>query len=97
MRPPRAPAGRVPGLLQLPHPRSGDATQFASATDGDAAAMDIWLRDLLAFLEEDRQLVESAQRGYRGGFVPGPPHALERRILHWQAIYKKALPQVMAT
>ena len=94
------PEGRIALLEFLPISPETCLMQlrlFASATDGDAAAMDIWLRGLLAFLEEDRQLVESAQRGYRGGFVPGPPHALERRILHWQAIYKKALPQVMAT
>ena len=53
---------------------------------------DAWLNDLLGFLEEDRQLVESAQRGYESGITPGPVHRLEERILHWQRIYRQQLP-----
>ena len=94
------PEGRIALLEFLPISPDACLMQlrlFASATDSDAAEMDIWLKGVLAFLEEDRQLVESAQQGYHRGFEPGPPHALERRILHWQAIYRKALPQVMVT
>jgi phenylpropionate dioxygenase-like ring-hydroxylating dioxygenase large terminal subunit len=46
-----------------------------------------WIADLRSFLEEDRALVEAAQRGYLSGLVPGPAHRLEQRILHQQAIY----------
>ena len=55
-------------------------------------ATDIWLTSLLGFLEEDRKLVESAQRGYDSGITPGPAHRLEDRILHWQRIYRQQLP-----
>jgi phenylpropionate dioxygenase-like ring-hydroxylating dioxygenase large terminal subunit len=46
-----------------------------------------WLESMLLFLEEDRRLVESAQRGYRGGLMPGPPHRLEQRLLQQQRLY----------
>jgi phenylpropionate dioxygenase-like ring-hydroxylating dioxygenase large terminal subunit len=46
-----------------------------------------WLEAMLTFLEEDRRLVESAQRGYRSGQVPGPAHRLEQRILQHQQLY----------
>ncbi|MEB3264374.1 MAG: aromatic ring-hydroxylating dioxygenase subunit alpha [Synechococcus sp.] len=51
---------------------------------GGAAA---WLEGMLAFLEEDRRLVESAQRGYASGLAPGPPHRLEQRLLQHQRLY----------
>ncbi len=54
--------------------------QHASAVDG-------WLEGMQAFLEEDRRLVESAQRGYASGLEPGPPHRLEQRLLQHQALY----------
>jgi phenylpropionate dioxygenase-like ring-hydroxylating dioxygenase large terminal subunit len=56
--------------------------------EGDAVAATAWMAELQRFLEEDRRLVESAQRGYRSGLVPGPAHRLERRILQWQALYR---------
>ncbi|MFO7628160.1 MAG: aromatic ring-hydroxylating dioxygenase subunit alpha [Prochlorococcaceae cyanobacterium] len=46
-----------------------------------------WMAEMMRFLEEDRQLVESVQRGYASGLQPGPAHRLETRILHWQALY----------
>lgn len=52
-----------------------------------AASAEAWLAELLGFLEEDRRLVESAQRGYASALRPGPAHRLERRILQWQALY----------
>ncbi len=72
----------------------GDAEQ---QHDGEAL-----MAELEAFLAEDQRLVESAQRGYAsahpsrsGGadwsFRPGPPHRLERRILHHQALYRELL------
>ena len=53
-----------------------------------AAGAEGWMAEMRRFLEEDRQLVESAQRGYDSGLVPGPPHRLERRILQWQELYR---------
>ena len=90
------PEGRIALLEFLP--RSPDTCLmqlrlFSTEHDNDAAALDAWLETLLVFLDEDRQLVESAQQGYRSGMVPGPPHELERRILHWQEIYKNTLPK----
>ena len=64
---------------------------FAAADGMDAASADTWLQQLLTFLEEDRALVESAQRGYSEDFQPGPPHRLEQRILHWQGLYRERL------
>ena len=68
---------------------------------------DAWLAELLCFLEEDRRLVEAAQVGYGNpepfvtagfapagsgaGFVPGPPHRMERRILQQQQLYRQLL------
>ncbi|WP_216900100.1 aromatic ring-hydroxylating dioxygenase subunit alpha [Synechococcus sp. CCY 9618] len=49
------------------------------------------MAEMVHFLAEDRALVESAQRGYGEGFRTGPPHRLEARILHQQAIYAKLL------
>ena len=56
----------------------------------------VWLKELLAFLDEDQALVESAQRGYRSGLVPGPPHGLEQRIIHWQEVYRRDLPEELS-
>lgn len=50
-----------------------------------------WIEELGAFLEEDRALVESAQRGYASGLKPGPTHRLEGRILHQQALYARIM------
>lgn len=52
---------------------------------------DALMGEMVHFLAEDRALVESAQRGYGEGFRTGPPHRLEARILHQQAIYLKLL------
>lgn len=74
--------------------------QFLPGALGDCR-MQVWLlgpperrhegealmAEMATFLAEDRALVESAQRGYGEGFRTGPPHRLEARILHQQAIY----------
>lgn len=52
-----------------------------------AAKATAWMVEMQRFLEEDRQLVESAQRGYASGLKPGPVHRLELRILQWQSLY----------
>ena len=52
---------------------------------------------MVHFLAEDRALVESAQRGYGDGFRTGPPHRLEARILHQQAIYATLLEPLYAS
>ena len=52
---------------------------------------EILMEEMVQFLDEDRVLVESAQRGYGEGFRTGPPHRLEARILHQQAIYAALL------
>jgi nitrite reductase/ring-hydroxylating ferredoxin subunit len=57
------------------------------------------LAQLEGFLEEDRALMEAAQVGYTAGlslgsglsFQPGPPHRLEQRILHHQALYRRLM------
>lgn len=49
------------------------------------------MNEMVHFLAEDRRLVESAQGGYGEGFRPGPPHRLEARILHQQAIYARLM------
>jgi phenylpropionate dioxygenase-like ring-hydroxylating dioxygenase large terminal subunit len=49
------------------------------------------MAEMVHFLAEDRTLVESAQKGYGEGFRPGPPHQLEGRILHQQAIYARLM------
>jgi phenylpropionate dioxygenase-like ring-hydroxylating dioxygenase large terminal subunit len=78
---------------------------FVPATDPDHCTMDVWLfgppaaaetatgwmAEMQRFLEEDRRLVESAQRGYASGLRPGPAHRLEQRILQWQALYRRLL------
>ena len=64
---------------------------FAPSKAMDSASADAWLKQLLTFLEEDKALVESAQKGYQNKFKPGPPHRLERRILHWQGLYRERL------
>ena len=72
------------------------APSAASGEPPTDAANKAWLKELLAFLDEDQTLVESAQRGYRSGLVPGPPHGLEQRIIHWQEIYRQVLPKALA-
>jgi phenylpropionate dioxygenase-like ring-hydroxylating dioxygenase large terminal subunit len=49
------------------------------------------MAEMVHFLAEDRRLVESAQGGYGERFRPGPPHRLEARILHQQAIYARLM------
>jgi len=75
---------------------------FLPQTDVEQCLMDVWLlgppcfasssgswmTEMQRFLEEDRRLVESAQRGYASGLTPGPAHRLEQRILQWQALYR---------
>ena len=58
---------------------------FATSGTVDDIEAEAWLVHLLSFLDEDKALVESAQRGYVDNFNPGPAHQLEQRILHWQA------------
>jgi len=72
------------------------APSAASGEPAADAANNAWLKELLAFLDEDQALVESAQHGYRSGLVPGPPHGLEQRIIHWQEIYRRELPAALA-
>jgi phenylpropionate dioxygenase-like ring-hydroxylating dioxygenase large terminal subunit len=55
------------------------------------AEVGAWMADLQTFLEEDRRLVEGAQRGYATGLKPGPPHRLEQRILQQQALYGRLM------
>ena len=95
------PDGRLALLEFLPLSLDSCCMQlrlFAPGADSDGpglpadAANTVWLKELLAFLDEDQALVESAQRGYRSGLVPGPVHALEQRILHWQEVYRRDLP-----
>ena len=95
------PDGRLALLEFLPRSPATTTLQLRLFAMGrshpDGAAQleqetDAWLNDLLGFLEEDRQLVESAQRGYESGITPGPVHRLEERILHWQRIYRQQLP-----
>lgn len=50
-----------------------------------------WMDDMQSFLEEDRRLVESAQRGYGSQLTPGPVHRLEQRIVQWQALYHRLM------
>jgi phenylpropionate dioxygenase-like ring-hydroxylating dioxygenase large terminal subunit len=56
-----------------------------------AAAGDTLMAEMVHFLDEDRALVESAQRGYGEGFRTGPPHRLEARILHQQSLYRELM------
>ena len=58
------------------------------AAPDQAAGTEGWMAEMQAFLNEDRRLVESAQKGYASGFTPGPAHRLERRIHHHQQIYR---------
>lgn len=62
---------------------------FGPAETADTASS--WMAAMQGFLEEDRHLVESAQRGYASGLSPGPAHRLEQRILQWQALYRRLL------
>jgi len=69
---------------------------FAPSESLSTIDADQWLADMRSFLNEDRVLVESAQLGYSTGLKPGPAHRLERRILHWQAIYRSLNPSALA-
>jgi len=88
------PDGRLAWLEFMPERPDRCTMQlhlFAGSDAMDAATADAWLRDMLTFLDEDKALVESVQQGYQGDFEPGPPHRLERRILHWQGLYRERL------
>ena len=94
------PEGRLALISFLP---GGSAAVPARALD--QCTMDVWLLgpaalateaedwmdDMQTFLEEDRRLVESAQRGYASGLTPGPVHRLEQRIVQWQALYRRLM------
>jgi phenylpropionate dioxygenase-like ring-hydroxylating dioxygenase large terminal subunit len=77
------------------HPEGLDRCRMELTLAGSTpplAGAEAQLEEMTAFLEEDRALVESAQRAYGSeGFRPGPAHRLERRILHHQALYREAL------
>ncbi len=45
----------------------------------------------MKFLGEDKVIVESVHKSYMENFKLGPPNKLEKRILHWQKIYKDFL------
>lgn len=62
-------------------------TTVAAPEMPDPELAEVWMAEMLRFLEEDRRLVEATQRGYDSGLEPGPAHQLEQRILHWQALY----------
>ena len=53
--------------------------------------LETWKNDILNFLDEDKVIVESVQKSYRGKFKLGPPNRLEQRIIHWQEVYKEFL------
>ena len=53
--------------------------------------LEIWKGSILKFLEEDKVIVESVHKSYMKKFKIGPPNKLEKRIIHWQKIYKKFL------
>ena len=94
------PDGRLALLEFLPESPNSTTMQLRllapkqTVTDSEAER---WLKELITFLEEDRQLVESSQRSYASGFHPGPAHKLEQRILHWQAVYRELLPGPQAS
>ena len=67
-----------------------DAQRADVSADPELDA-EAWMAELQTFLEEDRRLVEGAQRGYRAGFQPGPAHRLEQRILQQQALYAELM------
>ena len=77
------------------HPEAVDRCRMELTLAGPADRSDraeALLEQMAAFLEEDRALVESAQRAYASAdFRPGPAHRLEQRILHHQALYREAL------
>ncbi|MEB3349143.1 MAG: aromatic ring-hydroxylating dioxygenase subunit alpha [Cyanobacteriota bacterium] len=86
------PDGRL-ALIQF-LPEANDPQRCTMAVDllgapRFAATAAAWRAELQGFLEEDRRLVESAQRGYASGLKPGPAHRLEQRLLQWQALYRR--------
>lgn len=64
-----------------------EAVAEAASRAAELEMAELWMAEMLSFLEEDRCLVEATQRGYRSGLEPGPAHRLEQRILQWQALY----------
>lgn len=86
------PDGRL-ALIQFP-PLEPERCRMEIWLLGDPALeseADAWMAELQRFLEEDRGLVEAAQRGYASGLKPGPAHRLERRILQQQALYRELM------
>jgi phenylpropionate dioxygenase-like ring-hydroxylating dioxygenase large terminal subunit len=86
------PDGGLALIQFLPH--ASDPQRCTMAVDllgpaSRSATAAAWRAELEAFLEEDRRLVESAQRGYASGLSPGPAHRLEQRLLQWQALYRR--------
>ncbi|MFM7753309.1 MAG: aromatic ring-hydroxylating oxygenase subunit alpha [Cyanobium sp.] len=94
------PDGRLALISFLPAGSGGDPAAALERCSMDlwlfgpaalAAQADAWMAEMRNFLEEDRRLVESAQRGYASGLTPGPVHRLERRIVQWQALYHRLM------
>ena len=56
-----------------------------------AKDLESWKKTILEFLGEDKVIVESVHKSYIENFKLGPPNRLEKRILHWQKIYKDFL------
>ena len=76
-------------LAPVPSTDVAAAPVEESATPTDPVIAKTWMAEMLRFLEEDRRLVEAAQRGYSSGLEPGPAHRLEQRILQWQTLYSE--------
>ena len=86
------PDGRM-ALIQFP-PAALDRCRMEVWLLGAAAleaSADAWMAEMRTFLEEDRRLVEGAQKGYGSGLRPGPAHRLEQRILQQQALYSRLM------
>ncbi|WP_411868726.1 aromatic ring-hydroxylating oxygenase subunit alpha [Vulcanococcus limneticus] len=84
------PDGRLALISFLPEASALDRCRmevWLLGLEPHADGAEAWMAELQCFLEEDRRLVESAQRGYASGLQPGPVHRLEQRILQWQALY----------
>ena len=61
------------------------------ASSAQPLDVEIWKQQLLEFLQEDRRLIESVQRGSHPDWAPGPAHQLEQRIVQWQQLYRRLL------
>ena len=88
------PDGRIALLEFLPLALSSCQFQLRLFASSDQPLdVEIWKQQLLEFLQEDRRLIESVQRGYRPDWAPGPVHQLEQRIVQWQQLYQCLLDQ----